>query len=72
MEKSQQALHSPDRSTSHPTDESDQIKEAKRLREKLESLGVWGNKGSKVRNPHYPLPPESEPQRQPIQNSIQL
>lgn len=72
MENTRKAPRTPNRPTSRPTVDPEQIKEANRLREKLESLGVWGNKGSRVRNPHYPLPPESETQRHSIQNSSQL
>ena len=61
---------------SQPTPRSradqEQINEANRIREKLESLGVWGHKGSKVRNPYYPSPSDPETPRQPIQNRSQL
>ena len=72
MENTRKAPRTPSRPMSRPTVDPEQIKEANRLREKLESLGVWGNKGSRVRNPYYPLPPESETRRQSIQNSSQL
>ncbi len=61
---------------SQPTPSSradeEQINEARRIREQLESLGVWEHKGSKVRNPYYPSPSDPETPRQPMQSRSQL
>lgn len=58
-----------DRLAENPAVDSQVVKEAERARKELESLGVWEESRSRVRNP-FEVKPDLRPYEQGISSSI--
>lgn len=53
----------------NPGVDPDVVREALRMREKLESMGIWVDKGSRIVNP-VAVHPDRTPAKQPISSGI--
>lgn len=53
----------------NPGVDPDVVREALRMRSKLESMGVWVEKGSQIVSP-FAIPPDSTPTTQPMLSGL--